>query len=118
MHYELATRAAAQALGFIGADAKAAVPVLLDTLKRSKYIGLRESVVQALGLIQAEEQLVMPALIDALKHDVFSVGENPVRVKALVPVAFFGGYFSDQASQWVENQVVKKLFAIRVRAKK
>ncbi len=54
--------------------------------------------------------LILPA--------VFSVGENPVRVSALVPVSFFGGYFSDQASQWIESQVVEKLFGKKGRAKK
>jgi HEAT repeat protein len=62
--------AAADELGHIGAvraaDAKPAVPALLESLKKDKDAGVRKSAANALGRMDAGTEVV-PALRDALK---------------------------------------------------
>jgi hypothetical protein len=43
----------------------------------------------------------------------FSTGNNPVRTETLVGFSFLGGFFSEDAYTWIEDQVVKKLFPKR-----
>ena len=59
---------AAQSLGGIGLEAKAAVPALLETLKDNEWL-VRGEVVIALGSIKADAKVVIPALIGALKDE-------------------------------------------------
>jgi uncharacterized protein (TIGR03067 family) len=60
-----ALRNAADAMGQIGPEAKAAVPLLVDALKVDKGVVSR-SAVTALGRIGPEAKSAMPALIDVL----------------------------------------------------
>ena len=59
--YGLATRA----LGKLGAEAEAAVPTLVEVLKKNPNIDIRLAVAEALGQIGAEA--AVPALVEALK---------------------------------------------------
>lgn len=60
--------AAAYALGLLGADAKAAVPILIEALK-DKKADSRSIVIQTLGSIGSEANTAVPILIEALKDD-------------------------------------------------
>ena len=60
--------AAAYALGLLGADAKAAVPILIEALK-DKKTDFRTNVIQTLGNIGSEANTAVPILIELLKDD-------------------------------------------------
>ena len=65
-------QAAAQALGKIGAKAKAAVPALANALKDQRP-AVRQAAAQALGQIGAEAKAAVPALRAAMRDN--EVGE-------------------------------------------
>jgi HEAT repeat protein len=62
---------AAEALGHIGAiraaDAKDAVPVLLDILKKDKDANVRKAAATALGQMDPDREQAVPGFIEALK---------------------------------------------------
>jgi HEAT repeat protein len=72
------TRAsAADELGHIGsiraADAKEAVPVLLEVLKKDKNANVRKSAATAIGKMDPDPKEAVPALTEALKDKVTTV---------------------------------------------
>ncbi len=74
-------RSAALALGYIGPDARAAVPFLLAAVSDTNASGqnisrVRSGAVFALGGIHADPQLVVPVLTKALNDEDYSVQDQ------------------------------------------
>jgi HEAT repeat protein len=61
-------KAAAEALGKVGAEPKETVPVLVDRLEKDKAMPVRVAAARALGQFGSEAREAMPALKEAAKE--------------------------------------------------
>jgi len=77
---------AAIALGNLGPEAKAAVPALVERLRKDDVDGVRANCAVALGRIHSEPQLAVPALVESFLKEKL----NDVRGVALMALLPFG----------------------------